>query len=78
MTDKKTGRSPGQKRREKARRHRRREDRRAALKAADTTGWTKHSDYHFIKNEDGQRIDWWPSTGKWAVNGVIQLTKKEK
>lgn len=28
-------------------------------------GWTKHTPYHWSRDLDGDRLDYWPSTGKW-------------
>lgn len=41
------------------------------LAKADTTGWTKHTDYHFSKIVDGKKLDWWPSTCKAQYNGAM-------
>lgn len=39
------------------------------LKQADTTGWTKHTDYHYSRMFAGKRFDWWPSGGKGMYEG---------
>ena len=28
-------------------------------------GWTKHTPYHWSRDLCGDRMDYWPSTGKW-------------
>ena len=40
------------------------EHRAKMLEKAVTTGWTKHTDYHFSRYFGGCRVDWWPSGGK--------------
>lgn len=34
------------------------------LAKADTTGWTQHTEYHYSRIYNNNRIDWWPSSGK--------------
>ena len=34
------------------------------LAKADTTGWTKHTQWHFSRMFGRDRVDWWPSGGK--------------
>lgn len=58
--------------RNKRRRAKIRQARKEALNAADTTGWEKKSDYHFQCTRGADRIDWWPSTGKWCINDTPQ------
>jgi hypothetical protein len=65
-----------QKARKRRARKRRSERQMTALRLADVSDWQKLSDYHFRKIEDGKKIDWWPSTGKWSINGVVQITKR--
>lgn len=49
------------------------EHRRAMLAKADTSQWTRHTDYHFSRifgpthDPNGGRIDWYPSTGKAMI-----------
>jgi hypothetical protein len=38
--------------------------RRDMLAAADTEGWKQHTEWHYTRFFNGQRIDWWPSGGK--------------
>jgi len=28
-------------------------------------GWTRHTPYHWSRDLCGDRLDYWPSTGKW-------------
>lgn len=39
------------------------------LANADTSGWTKHTEFHFSRVFDGKRIEWWPSGGKAKYDG---------
>lgn len=39
------------------------------LAQADTEGWTRHTEYHFSRTFDGQRLEWWPSGGKAKWQG---------
>lgn len=41
----------------------------AMLAKADTTGWTKHTEWHFSRVFNGKRMDWWPSGGKAMFDG---------
>lgn len=61
----------GKRRRAKRRRQRIAQRRRDALATADVTGWTQLNSYHYRRTVDGKVIDWWPSTGKWAMGGKI-------
>lgn len=45
------------------------EKRAANLKEADTTGFVKHSDYHYSVTLKGSRLDWWPSTKRFRWQG---------
>lgn len=45
--------------------------RRDMLAKADTTGWTKHTDYHFSRTFAGKQVDWWPSGGKAMYAGQM-------
>jgi len=33
------------------------------LAEADTSGWKAFTDYHFTREFNGERMDWWPSSG---------------
>lgn len=58
-------------RRARDRRMRDKQKRIDRLDAADVTGWDKLSPHHFRRIVDGQQIDWWPSTGKWYLQGLM-------
>ncbi|MBQ1761918.1 MAG: hypothetical protein IIZ92_03340 [Aquincola sp.] len=50
-------------------------DRKAALEqaiASDDGGWTKHTDFHWSRTVEGQRLDYWPSRKKWQYAGRVQ------
>lgn len=70
-------RTNAQRERKRRNRARRSERKRQALNAANVEGWEKLSDYHFRRTEDGHIVNWWPSTGKWSLDGVMQPTKRE-
>ena len=44
------------------------------LDKADTTGWTQHTDYHYSHVFNGERMDWWPSSGKAIFRGKMVYT----
>jgi hypothetical protein len=47
-----------------------RKDRRAKrLSAADDFGWSKHSDTHWYRFLNGEKLHWWPSANKWLYRG---------
>lgn len=52
--------------REETRKHRR-----AMLKKANTEGWTQHTEWHFSRVINGERVEWWPSGGKAKIKGRI-------
>jgi hypothetical protein len=39
------------------------------LAKADTSGWTRHTDFHFSRYYGRDRIEWWPSGGKAKFKG---------
>lgn len=45
--------------------------RREMLAKADTAGWHCHTEYHFSRVFDGERMDWWPSGGKAQFKGQM-------
>lgn len=48
------------------------EERRAHnLQAADSTGWTKHTDYHWSRDLHGKRLDYWPTRQKFQYDGRV-------
>ncbi|CAB4135047.1 hypothetical protein UFOVP275_58 [uncultured Caudovirales phage] len=49
-------------------------DRAAFLSLAqksDDGGWTKHTDYHWSRSINGQRLDYWPSRKKYQYLGRV-------
>ena len=45
--------------------------RRENLEKADSTGWSKHTEYHWYRELNGSRLDYWPSTKKWQYQGKV-------
>lgn len=39
------------------------------LAAANPEGWTIHTEYHWSRDLNGSRLDYWPSTGKFRYKG---------
>lgn len=39
--------------------------------AADDGGWTKHTDWHWSRQLNGKRLDYWPSRKKWMYEGKV-------
>jgi hypothetical protein len=37
-----------------------------AKAASDLPGWIKHTEYHWSRMVGANRLNWWPSTGKWS------------
>lgn len=48
-----------------------RQHRAEMLAAADTEGWTRHTEWHFSRTFAGKRMDWWPSGGKARYDGKM-------
>ncbi len=38
------------------------------LAQADSSGWFKHTPYHWSQILDGKKLDYWPSSNKWQYN----------
>ena len=38
----------------------------------DDGKWVKHTDYHWSRDVDGNRLDYWPSTKKYQFCGKIK------
>ena len=53
------------------------EHRAKMLEAADTTGWTRHTDYHFSRMFGDERMEWWPSGGKAKYKGRMVYGHKK-
>ena len=50
-------------------------DRDAFLREAvgdDDGGWTKHTDFHWSRIINGERLDYWPSRKKFQWRGVVR------
>ena len=41
------------------------------LENADKSGWTEHSEYHWSRNLNGKRLDYWPSRNKFQYEGRV-------
>lgn len=41
------------------------------LAAADVTGWNKHTDFHWSRDLNGERLDYWPSRNKFMYQGKV-------
>ena len=41
------------------------------LAAADPTGWTIHTEYHWSRDLGGSRLDYWPSRNKFQWRGKV-------
>ena len=39
------------------------------LEAADSSGWTKHTTWHWSRRLDDAKIDYWPTKNKWRYKG---------
>lgn len=43
------------------------------LANADPSGWTKHTDYHWSRDLNGHRLDYWPSTTRFQYRGKVHV-----
>lgn len=41
------------------------------LAAANPEGWTIHTDFHWSRDLNGKRLDYWPSRNKFQYNGKV-------
>lgn len=41
----------------------------AKAQAADDDGWTKHTQWHWSRMVNGERLDYWPSRKKYQYRG---------
>jgi hypothetical protein len=48
---------------------RKKERKEKMLAEADDTGWSKHNEYHWYRELNGQRLDYWPSTTRFRYRG---------
>jgi hypothetical protein len=49
-------------------------DRARAMEVArdtDDGGWTKHTAWHWSRQVDGHRLDYWPSRSKYQFKGAV-------
>lgn len=49
----------------KAAKEKRLADAECQFNAQNATGWVRHTPYHWSRDLCGDRMDYWPSTGKW-------------
>ena len=40
-------------------------------KAHDDGKWTKHTEFHWSRNVNGERLDYWPSRKKFQFRGRV-------
>ena len=40
--------------------------------ADDDGGWTKHTEWHWSRSVNGERLDYWPSRKKFQYRGRVQ------
>ena len=55
----------------KALRERDKERKARNLAAADSEGWTQHTDYHWSRKLNGKQLDYWPSRNKFMYKGRV-------
>lgn len=39
----------------------------------NSDGWTKHTDYHWSRKLNGDRLDYWPSRNKFQYKGRVMV-----
>jgi hypothetical protein len=44
----------------------------AQAQTDDDGGWTKHTEYHWSRYVNGERLDYWPSRKKFQWRGKVQ------
>jgi hypothetical protein len=54
-------------------RNKKRERRWRNLAAADPTGWTIHTPYHWSRTISGKRLNYWPSTQEWQYGDEVMI-----
>lgn len=52
------------------RRQKKRERRDRRLSNTSDIGWSKHTDTHWYRMVDGEKMHYWPSGNKWLYRGV--------
>ena len=43
----------------------------AAAESVDDGGWTKHTEFHWSRMVNGERLDYWPSRKKFQYRGKV-------
>lgn len=51
---------------------------RKRLESADDTGWKKHTEYHWSRQLNGLRLDYWPSKSKFQYQGRVMTGNVNK
>lgn len=41
------------------------------LTKANPEGWTQHTEYHWSRDLNGKRLDYWPSRNKFQYGGKV-------
>lgn len=54
-----------------AKKHADRERRERNLAQADPTGWKQHTQWHWSRDLNGKRLDYWPSRNKFMYDGRV-------
>jgi len=44
----------------------------ADAQASDDGGWTKHTEFHWSRMVNGERLDYWPSRKKFQFRGKVK------
>lgn len=44
----------------------------AEAEKQDDGGWVKHTPYHWSREHNGKRLDFWPSRKKYQYEGVVR------
>jgi len=47
------------------------------LNSANPEGWKIHTDYHWSRNLNGKRLDYWPSKNKFQYEGRVMTGEVE-
>lgn len=50
-----------------------RERRERNLRSANDEGWKKHTEYHWSRQLNGKRLDYWPSRNKFQYQGRVMV-----
>lgn len=49
-----------------------------AAKKADDGGWTRHTEFHWSRMINGERLDYWPSRKKFQFRGKVRRGSVQK